>query len=114
MQFIRGDTFAFKFLIKRKDGTVINLNDIASLYITIKTSIYSNEIILKKTLDDVEVDENGYVHVVFKPSDTENLDYNKYIGDIEITLTNEYRKTKVFEMELMGETTFHKNGGDAT
>lgn len=112
MNFIRGDTFKFKSLIKFKDGQVILKEDMKELFVTIKKSEYSSNIIFQKTLDDIEIDATGYIHVEFRPSDTETLDYGKYLGDIEITLVNGTRKTKVFDFELLAETTFH--GGDAT
>ena len=111
MKFIRGDTFPFKFQVKRKDGTAIIKDDIDVLFITVKTSIYTDKVIFQKTLNDIEIDEEGDFHVVFSSKDTENLNYGKYIFDIEITLKSGYRKTKLFEFELIGETTFHKDGG---
>ena len=110
MEFIRGDTQSFKFLITYKDKTIIKKEEIDTLFLTCKKSIYSNENIFQKTLEDVEFDEDGYVNVVFNPEDTESLEYGKYVFDIEITTKAGYRKTKLFEFELLGETTFH--GGD--
>lgn len=111
MNFIRGDTQFLKFLVTFKDQTLIKLEDIDTLFITCKKSIYSRENIFQKTIDDVKIDEEGYVHIVFKPEDTESLEYGKYVFDIEITTKAGYRKTKLFEFTLVGETTFH--GGDA-
>lgn len=110
MDFVRGDTFLFKFLLKFKDETVVKSEDIDNLFITFKTSVYSKKYIFQKTLDDVKIDEEGYVHVTFEPEDTENLEYGKYVFDVEVTLKNGYRKSKLFEINLAGETTFH--GGD--
>ena len=110
MEFTRGDTQSLKFLITLKDNTPVKFEDIGTLFITCKKSIYSNENIFQKTLEDVELDEDGYIHVIFKPDDTESLEYGKYVFDIEITTKAGYRKTKLFEFTLAGETTFH--GGD--
>lgn len=110
MEFVRGDTFSFKFLINRKDGTAVKKDDIDTLFVTVKKTIYSQNTIFQKTLNDVEIDSKGYCHVIFKPEDTETLEYGKCVFDVEITLKNGYRKTKLFEFNLEGETTFH--GGE--
>ena len=110
MEFVRGDSQSFKFLIKYKDSTPIKTDDIESLFLTCKKNIYSNEIVFQKNIKDVKIDDAGCVHVTFEPKDTETLDYGKYVFDIEITTKAGYRKTKLFEFELLGETTFH--GGD--
>lgn len=110
--FTRGDTLKFKFLVKFQDEKVISHSDVSELFVTIKKNEYTSKILFQKTLDDIEIDATGYIHVEFRPSDTETLDYGKYLGDIEITLVNGTRKTKVFDFELLAETTFH--GGDVT
>ena len=110
MEFIRGDTIGISFSLKYKDDNVVSKEEIDSLFITIKKSIYTEEIIFQKTLENVEIDENGIVHLVFEPEDTECLEYGKYVFDIEVTLKSGYRKTKLSEFNITGETTFH--GGD--
>ena len=112
MQLVRGDTFKFKFLVKFKDNQTVLEEDVKELFVTIKKNEYTSKILFQKTLNDVEIDEEGYVHIEFKPEDTETLEYGKYVADIEITLTSGVRKTKFFDFELLSETTFH--GGDVT
>ena len=111
ISFIKGDTFAFKFKINRKDKNVIQKEDIETLFITVRK--YPNEespILFQKTLEDIEIDNEGYGHAVFKPEDTENLIYGSYFFDREITLKNGYRKTKLDKFEITKETTTHKGG----
>ena len=48
MEFTRGDTFAFKTLIKLKDNTPITKEDLKELYITCKKSEYSKDVIFQK------------------------------------------------------------------
>lgn len=104
--FVRGDTFAFKFLIKTEESP-INTNDIDTLYITCKKGTDNiSETIFQKNLEDVTI-ENGYCHVVFEPKDTQKLNYGRYYFDIEITLKSGYRKTKLYTFTLTEETTLH-------
>lgn len=110
MEFIRGDTYSFKTLLKFKDNTAITKSDLESLFITCKKNVYTEDIIFQKGLDDVEIDSEGYCHIVFEPKDTEQLEYGTYVFDLEITTKSGYRKTKLFQFEISGETTFH--GGD--
>ena len=111
ISFVRGDTFPFKFKLTMKDETIIKKEDIDTLFVTIrKYANKSSPIIFEKTLDDVEIDEEGYGHVKFNPEDTEELIYGSYFFDIEITLTNGYRKTKTCQFTLTKETTIHESG----
>lgn len=109
--FIRGDTFAFKFSIKLVNGQIINKDDIDTLYITArKCANKESPVVFKKTLNDVEIDEEGYCHAIFNPEDTEELIYGSYFFDVEITLINGYRKTKLFNFTITKETTIHESG----
>ena len=111
MEFIRGDTFAFKFSIKLANGQIPTKEDISTLFVTVrKYATRSSAIIFEKTLEDVEIDEDGYCHVKFNPEDTENLLYGSYFFDVEITTTGGYRKSKLFQFNLTKETTIHESG----
>lgn len=111
MEFIRGDTFAFKFLIKLANGQISTKEDINTLFITTrKYATKSSEIIFQKTLNDVEIDDEGYCHVKFNPEDTESLAYGSYFFDVEITTNGGYRKTKLFQFKITKETTIHESG----
>ena len=107
MDFVRGDTFSFKFKITTSGGGNITINDIDTLFITCRE--YPNEsspIIFQKTKTDVTID-NNYCHVVFEPEDTEKLDLGMYYFDVEITLPSGYRKSKLYTFTLTPETTIH-------
>lgn len=111
MEFVRGDTIALKTLIKLADNQPVSKQDLTELYITCKKNEYSENTIFQKTLEDVEIDEQGYCHIIFRPEDTQTLGYGNYFCDIELTTKSGIRKTKVFEITLTKEATFH-NGGD--
>ena len=111
-EFKRGDTFAFKTPIKFADGSPVTYGDIDTLFVTCKARpTNTSPILFQKSIDDINIDEEGYCHVVFKPEDTETLEYGKYFFDIEVTLRNGYRKTALHSFVLKEETTTH--GGDA-
>ena len=111
IEFVRGDTFAFKVKIPYKDGTPVTLNAIDTLLITVrKMAQKQSPILFQKTLNDVTIDENGYCHCVFNPEDTETLIYGPYYFDIEVTLKGGYRKSRLYQFNITKETSIH--GGD--
>lgn len=107
--FIRGDSFLFKVLvIHKKDETPLQDVDVSTIYVTFKeTTSKASTPLFVKEYTDMSLDENGYLHIAFNPSDTETLNYGTYYFDIEITLTNGYRKTKTYQITLTDETTSH-------
>lgn len=105
---VRGDTISFKFSLKTADGQDVQLQDINTLFITLKKGTDDiSPTIFQKTLEDITIDD-GYCHAVFDPEDTENLEYGKYYFDIEVTLNNGYRKTELCTLTLTEETTLHR------
>ena len=112
-EFVRGDTFAFKFLLTMQDKTPVQKENIDTLFITCrKYADKQSPIIFKKTLEDVEIDTEGYCHAKFNPEDTQELIYDTYFFDVEITTKGGFRKTKLFKFEITKETTIH--GGDVS
>ena len=107
MELIRGDTYLFKVRLKN-----ITLDEIDTLFITCRKDIYSKDFIFQKTINDVSIDNDLYVHFAFNPSDTQALPYGDYVFDIEVTLKSGYRKTKIFNFSLTGAATFHGIGGE--
>lgn len=106
--FVRGDSFPFKFSIKNENGDNVNIEDIDTLFITCKKNLDDKaSIIFQKTLEDVTI-EDGYCHAIFNPIDTQKLNYGKYYFDIEVTLNNGYRKSELYTFTLTEETTLHR------
>lgn len=104
IQFIRGDSFSFKFKYQN-----IKQEEIAEIILTCrKLPTFESPILFQKTLEngDFRIDEE-YIHGEFKPEDTELLEYGTYCFDIEVTTTSNYRKTKFGELELLEECTMH-------
>lgn len=107
--FIRGDSYLFKVKVKHKNGdTPLQEIDVDTIFLTFKENTSkSSRVLFQKELSDMRIDEDGYCHIAFNPSDTEKLPYGKYYFDIEITLTNEYRKTATYQINITDETTNH-------
>lgn len=114
ISFVRGDTLAFKTKLKTQDKIAIRKEDIDTLFVTSRKSASTESpIIFQKTLQDVEIDSDGYCHVKFDPINTEDLKYATYFFDIEITLKSGYRKTRLFQFKLTKETTIHGKGDES-
>lgn len=110
--FKRGDSFSFKSKLTLKSGQEIKKEDISELYVTVREGFDEIfPIIFQKTLNDVDISD-GYVHINFNPEDTENLLFDEYCFDLEITLKTSpiIRKTKTGTFTLLGETSIRKNG----
>lgn len=109
IEFIRGDTLPFKTKICLNDETAIATEDIDTLLITgrSKTS-KTSPIIFQKTLEDVTIDQDGYLHAVIEPEDTQELSYGDYYFDIEITLNTGYRKSRLYQFKITEETSIHE------
>ena len=107
--FIRGDSYLFKVKVKHKENNIpLQQNDVDTIFVTFKeTTSKSSTPLFIKELTDMSIDEQGYIHVAFNPSDTESLNYGTYYFDIEITLINGYRKTNTYQVTLTDETTSH-------
>ncbi len=80
----RGDTYAFKFRRQDQDGNIITTAPDA-LYFTVKKDADTESFIFQKTFADMTLDEDGYIHCVIDPSDTESQEYGNYYFDIEVT-----------------------------
>ena len=108
ISFVRGDTFSFKVNVSLYNKKTLTFDDIESIFITVRKEPTSLcEIIFQKNIDDITF-ENGYINCTFLPQDTQNLPYGKYYFDIEITLKNGYRKSKLYNFTITEETTIHE------
>lgn len=110
--FKRGDTFPFKVKLSPTNDEIITIDDISTIFVTCKNGQgLDARVLFQKEKKDVELDENGYLHIVFKPEDTENLSLGIYDFDVEVTLVSGFRKSKVGSINLEYDvTTEHKEG----
>lgn len=108
---VRGDTATLSFPIESKDGSVINISDIKTIFLTCRMiPKKSSKILIKKNKDDFRF-EDGKYKVDLKSEDTqsfESLNDKKNINfDIEVTLNNGTRKTGIFSIPFEYDYTIH-------
>lgn len=89
---IRGDSKKFKFQRKNSDGVITEKAE--KVYFTVKENDKNgnNNVLIQKTIDDMEYDENYFYHFTLDPADTDDLEFKRYYFDIEI-ITGNYKKT---------------------
>lgn len=112
IEIIRGDTATISVTITNKNGDTIEFEDIDTLILTCrKMPSKSNEVLFKKTKEDFRFEDNKY-KVDLKAEDTEQLKLDKpAYFDIEVTLKNGTRKSRIYEMSIIKDYTIH--GGDS-
>ena len=111
IKFTRGDTYRFKFQRKDANGKII-FQRAEKMWFTVKTSAYSEKIIIQKTLENgiTFSEDDGYYHIVINPIDTKKLSYIDYEYDIQIeNQGNVFTLTKGV-LSIEKEITFE--GGD--
>lgn len=105
---IRGDTGRYKFTRKDEDGNVIATRPDA-MWFTVKTTYKVPQMVLQKTLDDMEIDENGVWHFTIEPTDTNNLIFGTYNYDLEVIQDSVKTTISYGEFRLSKEVTWATN-----
>lgn len=110
IEMIRGDTKKIKFQRKRIDNTIIE-EKTDKMYFTVKKSYYSKTFLFQKRLDkDIIYDEESkYYYMTIEPNDTNELDYNTYVFDIEIIKNGEVKTIARGNLIIDKEVTFAEN-----
>ena len=108
-ELIRGDSAVIEFELTDDNDEVIPLSDIDTLILTAR--IHPDcEILFTKNKENFNL-ENDIYSVEILPKDTQELDFNKFYFDVEITLTDGTRGTLLGRIELIKDITTHKSGG---
>ena len=107
----RGDTRGYYFKRIDGDGQVITTAP-NSLYFTVKSSFFTQQVVFQKKLEDMTVDEDGTYHFVIEPKDTESLDYGSYVWDIQVTQDNVVTTIAKGTLNLTHEATWASNEGE--
>lgn len=105
IEMIRGDTEGIIVSVKTKDGEDKPLTEGDIIYFTVKKSIYTDEILLQKTITTFD---DGKAHINISPSDTKGLRYDTYVYDIQWTSSAGAVKTIVppSGFRVCGEVTY--------
>lgn len=105
IEMIRGDTEGIIVSVTTKDGEDKPLTEGDTIYFTVKKSIYTDEILLQKTITTFY---DGKAHINISPSDTKGLRYGTYTYDVQWTSSTGKVKTIVppSVFEVCGEVTY--------
>ena len=107
---IRGDTLVLTFQLTDENGEMILMSDIDTLILTARQRPnQSSDIIFAKNKEKFYIDDGLYA-VEILPVDTEQQTVSTLFLDIEVTLIDGTRKTKVMKLNLERDVTIH--GGD--
>ena len=110
IEIIRGDTKSFKFQRKTTNNEVITEKP-DKMFFTVKTGYYSKDYLFQKRLDtDITYkEEDSYYYFTINPSDTDKLNFEDYVFDIEI-IKNDIKKTIAKgTLKVGSEVTFAEN-----
>ena len=112
----RGTYLGLKAQRKNMDGTPI-LVEADAVYFIVKKKWTDETPIIKKTLEDMTFDEQGYYHFSINPTDTENLQYGKYVWDFtSVHNTNSYRAKPAHGIFVVGNSSgwiVNQNNGES-
>lgn len=107
MEFTRGDTYRFKFQRFNENGEVIEEKS-QKMWFTVKKNYRTEEKLIQKTLENNEIkfDTEYFYHIVIEPNDTSNLNYGKYVYDIQVENDGVVSTIALGELTLTNEVTF--------
>lgn len=109
MRIIRGDYAKKYFVRKDAQGNVITSIP-EKIYFTVKRDEYSKEVLIQKRLNDgITVDENYVYTIEFNASDTDNLQFDEYVYDIEIKNGDKPKTIQIGTLEITSEVTTAKD-----
>lgn len=104
----RGDLETVSF--KLESGETL-YTDADEIYFTVKTTFNKTDYLIQKKLSDgtiILMSDNSYEFKIM-PEDTDDLNYGKYVFDIEVVKNGSIKKTFVGDFILTQEVTFAEN-----
>ncbi len=108
MELTRGDTGQYNFQRINALGEVI-MTTPTTLDFTVKHSYSDKQPVFQKKLEDMEMDEEGFWHFVIEPEDTELLEIDSYVYDIEVTDDGYVQTISKGTLRLLPEATWVGN-----
>lgn len=100
----RGDTLTVTVTCI-KDGNPYELIEGDIIYLTVKDSVYTEDIIIQKKVTEFT---KGKAIIEIEPNDTNDLSYGKYKYDIQLTFSDGKVKTIITpsDFNIEGEVTY--------
>lgn len=108
MELTRGDSGQYNFQRINAQGEVI-MSTPNTLDFTVKRSYSDRAPVFQKKIDDMQMDEEGYWHFTIEPEDTETLDIDTYVYDIEVTEDGYVQTISKGSLKLLPEATWVSN-----
>lgn len=103
----RGDIRNVNFSVKSGEE---HYSDFTEIFFTVKKTTTDRDIILQKKLSDGSILQDGDVYSFrLEPEDTNELDYGKYVFDIELIKGDVIKQTTVGDLMITPEVTFAIN-----
>lgn len=107
-EFPRGDTTPITFNVKDSNGN--ELTNFDEIYFTMKKNYNTGEMILQKRLTRGNITyEDGQFNLILGHKDTANLNYGKYVYDIEVKSGQYFKTICIGTIQLTNESTFISN-----
>lgn len=104
----RGDTCQLKWQRLDEEGEPIT--DIPDkMYFTVKKGFKTQNPIVQKTLEDMELGDDDYWHIVIAPDETDGLAYGEYVFDLEVINAGIKQTIAMGEFIVGEEVTFARN-----
>ncbi|MCI8575633.1 MAG: hypothetical protein HFI09_04100 [Bacilli bacterium] len=111
IEFIRGDTYSFKFQRKLKNDEVISERP-DQVFFSVKESYDDEECLFQKRLSNNTIiydETDNYYYITIDSEDTCNLDCESYVFDIEVIKDNVVKTLVVGRLRLLIEVTHKRN-----
>lgn len=108
-ELIRGDSCVIEFSLTDEENKSIELNDIDTLILSAR-NYPDSALLFVKNKKDFSL-EDGIYSVEILPEDTQELMTEEIYYDIEVTLLDGTRNTKLGIISLRKDITTHKAGG---
>ena len=112
IEFIRGDTYSFRFQRKLKNDEIITERP-SQVFFSVKEYYGDEKCLFQKRLSNgsINYDESdNYYYITINPEDTHNLEMEtSYYFDIVVVNDNDVKTIAVGRMKLLKEVTFKEN-----
>lgn len=107
MELIRGDSKVLVFSILDDNNKLIELELIDTLILTAREKPSErSRVLFTKNKEDFSIVDGEY-NVDLLPEDTEQLKLNEFGFDIEVTLKDGTRQSKIYKMKLKKDYSIH-------
>ena len=112
IEFVRGDSCPVSFTLTDAEGNPLEDMTGTNIYFTVKISYSESNYIFQKTYSGGTITKNGNkFSLLILPTDTQSLDYGRYVYDICVVTSSENYKATLVRgtITLTNEATFATN-----